>query len=546
MTLDNVSSRAFSRRSLLQGSLALGFLTACGSSPSTAPLKGGGVPLPAYQPVQGLIPDLPSTAKGVQAAFFKYPTDLVTSVPGKPGSGKPITAMAVTYNPPVADSAYRNAVNDALGAPVNYSLVTEPEYSTRFSAVIAGDDLPDLIQIPLFANLPLIADFLRAKCVDLSDKVSGSQVAKYPNLAALPTSGWRNGRVGGRIYGVPVARNVFNRATFYRKDIADARGLELPANAEEFLAFCKELTDPKAGHYAIGGFPSGAISPLVLVYVSGMFRVPNQWRKNADGTLTYYIETDEFTESVAYTRTMWEAGVFHPDTPSMEQNKAKDMLGNGTVAMHENGNVAWVPQIQALYEKADKKFLVGALPPIAHDGGKATWWLKEGAFSYTVINKKSQDRADELLGILNYCAAPFGSKEYHLLKYGVEGVHHTRAANGPALTPQGTKEAFPTYLYLSAALDPLFDANRRSQFTEPCYAWEKQIADVGLEDPTVGLYSATASRQRNTLNTLVNDEITAVVVGRKDMSALKAMVQTWRGRGGDDIRKEYEQALKES
>jgi hypothetical protein len=37
-----------------------------------------------------------------------------------------------------------------------------------------------------------------------------------------------------------------------------------------------------------------------------------------------------------------------------------------------------------------------------------------------------------------------------------------------------------------------------------------------------------------------------VVVGRKDIGALKAMVQNWRSKGGDDIRKEYEQALKES
>ena len=540
------------RRSLLRGSLAVGVLAAsgplvagCGGNGTTSAPRGGGVPLPAYQPTHGRTPDLPGTGKGVQAAFFNYPDHLVTTVPTRPGSGAPITAMAVTYSPPVAVSAYRNAVNDALGAPVTFSFVTQPDYGTRFATVTAGDNLPDLIQIPQFANLPLVADFLHARCVDLSDRLSGSGVTRYPNLAAIPTASWRNARVSGRLYGVPVARNVFNRATFYRKDIVDSRRLALPRTADEFLAFCKELTDPRAGHYAIGGFVSGAINPLLLLLITGMFGVPNQWRKNSDGSLTHYVETAEFTDAVAYTRTLWQAGVFHPDTPSMQQSQAQALIGNGTVAIHENGNPAWTTLL-AQYRKIDKNFLLDALPPFGHNGGGGSWWLQNGSFSYTAISAKAQARVDELLGVLNYCAAPFGSKEYDLLKFGVPGIHHTNTATGPVLTDQGTKEVYTSYQYLADGLEPLFDAAHRTQFTEPCYAWEKHIAAVGVDDPTVGLYSPTASRRGNTLNTMINDEITSVVVGRKDMSALRTMVQTWRGSGGADIRKEYEQADKES
>jgi putative aldouronate transport system substrate-binding protein len=539
----------FSRRALLKGSLAVGViaatgpvLSACGTT-TAAPPAGGGVALPTYQPTHGLTPDLPGTTKGVQAAFFNYPNNLVTTVHTKPGSGKPITAMAVTYAPPVAVSAYRNAVDDAIGVPIDFTFVTQPDYGTRFATVTAGGALPDLIQIPQFANLPLVADFLRARCLDLSDHLSSGAVARYPNLAAIPTASWRNARVGGRIYGVPVARNVFNRATFYRKDIVDARGIALPTSADEFLAFCKELTDQKAGRYAIGGFASGAINPLLLLLVTGMFGVPNQWRKNADGSLTHYVETPEFTAAVAYTRKLWQAGVFHPDTPSMQQSRAQDLLGNGTVAMHENGNPAWT-QLLSLYEPTNQNFELGALKPFGHNGGGGTWWLQNGSFSYTAINAKSQSRVDELLGVLNYCAAPFGSKEYDLLKFGVPGVHSTRKRTGPVLTAQGHKEVYTSYQYLAVGLEPLFDAAHRTQFTEPCYAWEKQIGNVGVEDPTVGLYSATASRRGNTLNTMINDEITSVVVGRKDISSLQTMVQTWRSGGGDTIRKEYEQADK--
>jgi hypothetical protein len=43
---------------------------------------------------------------------------------------------------------------------------------------------------------------------------------------------------------------------------------------------------------------------------------------------------------------------------------------------------------------------------------------------------------------------------------------------------------------------------------------------------------------------MINDEITSVMVGRKDIGALQTMVGSWRSGGGDTIRKEYEQADK--
>ncbi len=41
------------------------------------------------------------------------------------------------------------------------------------------------------------------------------------------------------------------------------------------------------------------------------------------------------------------------------------------------------------------------------------------------------------------------------------------------------------------------------------------------------------------------DRATAIITGREPASALDAALQDWRGRGGDQIRKEFEQALKE-
>ncbi len=47
------------------------------------------------------------------------------------------------------------------------------------------------------------------------------------------------------------------------------------------------------------------------------------------------------------------------------------------------------------------------------------------------------------------------------------------------------------------------------------------------------------------LNQFGFDRATAIITGREPASALDAAIRDWRSRGGDQIRKEFEQALKE-
>jgi putative aldouronate transport system substrate-binding protein len=46
------------------------------------------------------------------------------------------------------------------------------------------------------------------------------------------------------------------------------------------------------------------------------------------------------------------------------------------------------------------------------------------------------------------------------------------------------------------------------------------------------------------LQTLTNDRMVAIITGREQLSSFDAFVNDWRSRGGDQMRKEYEQELK--
>lgn len=529
------------------GGVALGtagVLSSCTSTGASTAAVGASVALPTYVPITAIKPDLPGTASGVLDAYFSYPDKLIKTVEKAPGSGKPLEALVITYASIPTKSTYTDAVAKAINAPVKLNMVPEADYAQRFATTVAGGSLPDWILIPFADNLPSVGAFLAAECVDLSKYLSGDAVKKYSNLAAISPQAWNNARVNGRIYGVPIARDIFGRAAFYRKDIVKAKGVPLPTTADEFMTFCKEFTNPKAGEYAITGFKAGGISPLVLILISSMFNVPNSW-KEENGKFTYYIETPEFKESVAYTKKLWDAGVFHPTAPSASTAQSSDLFQSGKCVLIENGNAGWAGD-QQKGVAANPQFLMDALTPFGAKGGPGAWWYRPGAFGYSVITNHAKSRAEELLGIMNYFAAPFGSEEFDLLNFGVKGADYTDGPNGPALTAQGKNEITTSYNYIAAPNAVNIAPDYVNQVVKPRHAWQSQVVKHGQKDPTVGLYSATASSKMGPLLTAINDIITSVVVGRTPLSGLSGTVDAFNAGGGKQIAADYEKAFKKA
>src|SRR5262249_20867599 len=111
----------------------------------------------------------------------------------------------------------------------------------------------------------------------------------------------------------------------------------------------------------------------------------------------------------------------------------------------------------------------------------------------TGVKKGSPDRIKELLRVLDYMAAPFGSQEFHLLNYGLPDTHYTPDANGnPVLNARGQTDLNiqGAWRYLSSSMPVLFDPND-TQFGQVAYAAEQSWVPVLIDDPSLGLYSPT-------------------------------------------------------
>ncbi|WP_328468937.1 extracellular solute-binding protein [Streptomyces sp. NBC_00448] len=545
----NQPTGSISRRKLLGGAafglLALGTggaLSACSSSDAASMNKLSGTlsPLPTYVPVaKGPKADLAGNSI-VQPVYYASPTEseLFQSVTGPIGDGSSTTGFVVTYDaPPPANNTFLSYVDKLANTKFDLTFVPGDSFAEKFATMIAGNGLPQMVEFLTFAMPPRYPQILASQFQDLSEFLSGDHIKQYPNLANIPTPSWVSARINGKIYGVPEHRPPFGSILVCRPDvIKKLTGQEpAPKNEDDFTELCKSVTDAKANRYAICG--QGGANGVDWGYdiIGAMFGVPNGWERTGGKFVNKY-ETEEWVRAVSYIRKLNAAGYYHPDTPSLQNAQAKTYIANGTVLMHMDG-------ISALLDTTLPNGVVtGAVVPFGADGGKGANYQGSSSFSFTALKKAGASKIKEQLRILNYLAAPFGSKETFDLTHGKQGVHYTGSGADAALTKAGDTMVNASALYrLAAGPQVLNLAIRRDEQLRRSHEWQVATQHMLVQSPVTGLYSATAS-QSASAESAVLDAMNDYILGRANLSKVRGAVRTWTSSVGNTIRAEYEKA----
>ena len=532
----------------LAGAAALPWvLDACGGTAAPASTAVGsasakGSVLPAYVPFQGPKPDLAALPNGTPPGFLNYPQHAVKSVASPPGKGGAINALAFTLfapPPPVDQNPAWQQVNKELNATVSMTVVPVADYFTRVAATIAGGDLPDIfVMSALGSTIQGEPQFLQQSAADLTPYLAGDGIKAYPNLANLPSYVWPSAIFGGHIYKVPSPVGGRTGPALHTKQkLLDDAGVNVPfKNIDEFTQALKALRIP-GKQYGIGWNP--------LQWFQQVFGAPNDWQEQG-GKLTKDIETPEFKAAVAYVRSIWDQQLMHPDSPGLNRSTGAQAWYRGEYAFLLNAFTAW----QFAWTSAvaqDPAFKPRITPVFSHDGtSPPVYYLGTGASSLSVIKKSTPDREQELLGVLNYIAAPFGTTEQLLLTYGVKDVDFTVDAKGnPHSTKKGTADVSVPWYRLANYPDVLF-APDLADFVQVTHQAENDALSHGIPSPVAGLYSKTYAEKSAVLNQQLTDGLAQIVFGRQPVSSLDGLVQSWRSGGGDQIRAEYQQALQNS
>jgi len=537
-----------SRRALLAAGGAMltsGVLAACGSGPGT---KGPGTTgadelrraLPKYIPSKSVAPDIPSVAglngAASDPAFLTYPASPAQSVSGLPGAGGSYLTRTPLWGaiPPSSGNSYYDAVNGALGATLKMQPADGNTYVDTLPPLFASGKLPDWVQIPSWANAGLNMGSAVNEFADLTPHLAGDGIAKYPNLANVPTAAWQAGVWNGKLYGIPCfsSPNSFPGYLFYRKDLLEAvRVSPEVKSAEDLFALGKALTDANAGRWAFDD-----LWPFLLF----PFRVLSTWNPDPSGKLIHQYETPGIVEALNFAARLTKAGYVHPDALAGNTANGQQRFWSGHVAISAGGTGAWDGDDAKGGTAANPNYNRQAFKVFDFAGGTPGIQLGPGSGWFSYLNKRLSDKQiQECLAIANFLAAPYGSKEYLLVNFGAAGVDHTMSNGNAILTERGQKEVATTFQFLATGPQATLVKNGFTQVARDYAAWQADAVKHAVRPMFFAMNVSEPSRF-SSIGQQVEDTMKDVRYGRKPIDAFKSAVDMWRKQGGDEMRKFYE------
>ncbi|MGH2559922.1 MAG: extracellular solute-binding protein [Thermomicrobiales bacterium] len=545
------TSKRYSRRHVLQ--TALGAASAAGV---LAPgLHRGALATQATPQMGDLVAGVdyfPSPAPGVPVAYVRVPPSY-TTVNETPGRGGTVTIFTISYFPPVPsrdDNSYWQELESRLGVTIEMTPIPANAYDQRFATMAASGDFADMTNLPgpRPAHLQAIE---QGAFTDLTSYLTGDALQDYPNLALLPPQVWANSAINGKVYGVPRPLPLVDSSLAIRKDWAEQYELWSPTNADEFQQVLVNFTENDPDGNGSADTWGIAAAEYGMGYIQQIFRAPNNWRLNDDGSLTHMIETEEFRAAIEYAHGLFDAGVFHPDAATMAGSEMEQAIAGGVIGAYTAGMQGLWPagkvwdQFATVHPDLGNPVerIVHLVAP-GHDGGAGAQPTAPGFFGIAAIPAsvgQDEKRVRELLRILDWWAAPFGSEEWRFKNYGLEGVHHDVGEDGSLVkTEQGNLEIGDFWHLASGEREYISSTSGGAKYMQDVTA---EMLAIGVDDPTMGLYPEAVGEHGAELEQFLIDQQIAIISGRSPLDALTEMIDGWESRGGDQIRAEYEAGL---
>lgn len=510
------------------------------------------LPLPDSMPARRLPGTHLSSIPGIPPAYEKLPVPGYRSVKKTPGSGGTVSAFTITYGPPptpMKDNVWHQAVNKALGVTLEPTIVPSQNFGEKLVTTIASGQIPDLTtNEPSYRGRAARKFMPQGVFWDLRELIGGDKVKEYPNLALVPEYAWRNSRIEGAIYGVPNFRNQEIGGTIaYRKDWATKGGMpDKPKDIDEMFEWLKAL---KAG----GGektYPLATIDQTFNFCGLQVYKAPNNWRLEKDGSLTKDLETDEYEKGLVFANKLWKAGLVHPDVLTLTPNSAEysGYFTAGRVGIVNGSIDAYfgTTGLFAMLKQQDPDAEGDVLIPPGWNGGVGLIPPDLGFYGMLSIpsSVKDKGRVAELLRIIDFLAAPVGSKEYYLTHYGVEG-HNYEFKDGVPVASTDPKIGAESFLSFLAAFNTGYFFPNAGDDALTCQKYAEQMSKAFVADPTAGLDSPTSFSKGDALAQIIQNYTQAIVTGRKPVSALDEMRDRWKAGGGDQMREEFQKALQD-
>ncbi len=481
-------------------------------------------------------------------------SDEPASVAGSPAAGSPGASsqpakeekpfdLTITVNQVGEVPAKGNALEQALAKYTNTNLsfqwIPTSAYDEKINVMIASNELPKLLKVNY---VPTIINAMKS---DVFWEI-GPYLKDYKNLAAQPQAYYDNIKADGKLYGIPIFRDMGRAVVHYRKDWMDAAGLKLPKTLDDWYAIFKAMGDGDPdkngkkdtyGYLLDKAYNQGTGSTLTRFAVAQ--GGPNKWKVDDKGNFTPEFMTDEFFNTMKLFKRLYQENLINQDFAVVEASTNDKAYESGRVAFRISGGNA-----QSMLTNLVKVVPTAQMDAAPLEGPSGIRVPAEsGNAGILTIPKSSVKNEAELKRVLGFLDKLLDKEMVYLLNKGIEGKHYKIDGNFTvSLDKDADAKEVKPYRDTLIQRGDNYNMDKVTKDTDLFLKNKKIVSENDkfiVNNPALTLVSTMYTERGKELEQMITDAETKFIMGKIDEAGWKAEIDKWKKAGGDKLMEEY-------
>ncbi|GAK39165.1 extracellular solute-binding protein [Paenibacillus urinalis] len=468
-----------------------------------------------------------------------------SSEPSVDADGKAnITWLNILHTASPPTETVLNKIEEATNANIEFSWIPDASKEERLNTSLASDSLADIVTITLMENSS-VRNALKAGVF----WEVGPYLDEFPNLATISEDMRNSASIEGKLYGIPMQKQVARNGVVIRKDWLDKLGLEVPKTTDELMEVAKAFTEQDPDGNGAKD-TTGFMDRSDLIYgafktLSSYFGTPSVWSVGEDGKVTPEFETEGYVKTMDYMKELYENGYINQDfavtaKTDQQQNFAQGKAGIYVGALFDSKNL--LNMAKGVQDDMELT-LVNDITSTGNEADRAIWSISNGVGGLLAFPKSEVKDEAELKRLLQFMDDLMSEEVYTLMTYGIEGTHYT-VNEEKAVTITNT-ELWQQEVQPFASSRPNetgYEIHDNDPLKKESDRLIEENSTFAVLNPLYSLESATFSSQGSELQKTIVDATYKYILGKINLDQFNEAVSSWRKAGGDQIITEYEAA----
>ncbi|MCM3782413.1 extracellular solute-binding protein [Neobacillus mesonae] len=450
-----------------------------------------------------------------------------------------------TASPPT--DTVQNKIEEATDADIDFTWSPAASVEERINTALASDSLADIVTLSILENSSVRGALKAGMFWEVSPYLD-----EYPNLGSIPQEMRESASIEGKLYGIPLQKQLARNGVVIRKDWLDHLGLSIPKTTDELFEVAKAFTEQDPDGNGVKD-TTGFIDRSDLTFgafktLSSYFGTPNIWGVDSNGKAIPEFETEGYIQTMNYMKQLYDNGYINQDfavtaKTDQQQGFAQGKAGIYVGAIFDSKNLL---DMSKGIQDGMELVMVNDITSTGNAADRAIWSTNNGVGGLLSFPKSEVKDEAELKRILQFIDDMMSDEVYALMTYGIEGVHYTVDENN-AVTITDT-ELWKQEVQPYAATRPRetgYEIHDADALKAEADRLIEENSAYAVLNPMFSLESPTYTAQGSDLQKTITDATYKYILGRIGNAEFKEAVSTWKKSGGDNIISEYESAYRQ-